>query len=93
MVAPCGLDLYIFISFMDHVQTKNHNYQPQDEKNKLMVFCPHVHSSSTTTKHLSWKILKPKCDNKNYRKLCQTFKLENEMKQKIKWITFPTFFI
>ncbi len=25
--------------FMDHVQTKNHNYQPQDEK-KLNVFLP-----------------------------------------------------
>ncbi len=33
MVAPYGLILFLFLSiFMDHVQTKNHNYQPHDEK-------------------------------------------------------------
>jgi hypothetical protein len=35
MVAPYGLILFLFLFlsiFMDHVQTKNHNYQPQDEK-------------------------------------------------------------
>jgi hypothetical protein len=62
-------------------------------KKKLTVFGPHVHPSSTTTKHLSWKILKPKCDKRNYKKICQILKLGNEMKLKIKWITFPTLFI
>jgi hypothetical protein len=32
MVAPSGLNLYILLIFMDHVQIKNHNYQSQDEK-------------------------------------------------------------
>jgi hypothetical protein len=38
MVAPCGLNLFIYINFMDHVQTKNHNYQPQNEKKKRWFF-------------------------------------------------------
>ncbi len=43
MVAPCGLYLLIF---MDHAQTKNHNYQPQNEK-KLDGFL----STCTFIKH------------------------------------------
>jgi hypothetical protein len=46
----------------------------------------------STTKHLSWKILKPKCDNKNYKR-CQIRKHESEMRLKIKWIIVPTLFI
>jgi hypothetical protein len=57
MVAPCGLNFYIFINFHGPLQTKNQNYQTQDEKN-WMFYYPHVHSSNKTTKHLSWKILK-----------------------------------
>jgi hypothetical protein len=37
VVAPCDLNLYILLVFMDHVQTKNDNYQPQDEK-KLDIY-------------------------------------------------------
>jgi hypothetical protein len=37
MVAPCGLNFYIFISFHGSWRTKNQNYQPQDEK-KIYVF-------------------------------------------------------
>jgi hypothetical protein len=61
-------------------------------KKEKMLFYPHVHPSSTTTKHLSWKILKPKCDNKNYKR-CQILKLESEMRLKNKWIIVPTLFI
>jgi len=39
MVAPFGLILFLFLSiFMDHVQTKNRNYQPQVEKQNWMFF-------------------------------------------------------
>jgi hypothetical protein len=61
-------------------------------KKELDFFNPCVHPSSTTKKYLSWKILKPKCDNKYYEK-CQIIKLEIEMRLKIKWITFATLFI
>ncbi len=57
-----------------------------------MVFYPHVHLSNTTTKHISWKLVKPKYDNKIYKK-CQILNLENEMKLKIKCKTFRTLFI
>ncbi len=57
-----------------------------------MFFNPHVHPSSTTTKHLSWKKIKVKCDNKKYKR-CQILNFENEMRLKVEWITFPTLFI
>jgi hypothetical protein len=39
MVAPLGFILFLFLSiFMDHVQTKNHNYQAQVEKQNWMFF-------------------------------------------------------
>jgi hypothetical protein len=63
---------------MDHVQTKNHKYQSQDEKKIGCFFDPHVHPSSTITKHLSWKFFKPKCNNTICKK-CQILKLESEI--------------
>jgi hypothetical protein len=30
-MAPCDLNLYILLVFIDLMQTKNDNYQPQDE--------------------------------------------------------------
>jgi len=43
MVAPCGLNLFILLVFMNHVQTKNHNYQAQDE-NKIRHFFIHIYT-------------------------------------------------
>jgi hypothetical protein len=51
----------------------------------------YTHQAQQEKKNFSWKILKPKCDNKR-KKRCQILKLENEMKIKIKWITFVTLF-
>jgi hypothetical protein len=73
VVAPFDLNLYILVVFMDHVQTKNDNYQPQHEIFLDIYIFSDVHLSSTTTKHLSQKTLKPKCDDKNYKK----FKISN----------------
>jgi hypothetical protein len=47
-MAPCDLNLYILLVFIDLMQTKNDNYQPQDEN--LYIY---IHLSTTTTKHLS----------------------------------------
>jgi hypothetical protein len=47
MVAPCGLNLYIFIS--NHgpcANKKNHNYQLQDEK-KIRCFFIHIYTHKT----------------------------------------------
>jgi hypothetical protein len=43
MVTPYGLNLYIYIIFINHVQTKNHNYQPQHEK-KIGCFFIHMYT-------------------------------------------------
>jgi hypothetical protein len=45
MVAPCGIYLFLLV-FMNHGQTKNHNYQAQDE-NKFGFFL----STCTPIKH------------------------------------------
>lgn len=70
------------------------NYQSKDEKQFRYFFIdPHVHSSSTTTKHFSWKIWNSQYDNKNYKKKKnQILVLENETRLKIKWIFFPNSF-
>jgi len=47
-MAPCDLNLYILLVFIDLMQTKNDNYQPQDEK--IYIY---IHLPTTTTKHLS----------------------------------------
>jgi hypothetical protein len=50
VVAPCDLNLYILLVFMDRVQTKNDNYQPQDEKNLDIYFfgcTPIKHNNKT----------------------------------------------
>jgi hypothetical protein len=77
MVAPCGLNFYIFISFHGSWQTKNQNYQPQDEK-KLAVFYSHVHSSNKTPFMENPKITMWQ----QKLQLCWILKLENEMKLK-----------
>jgi len=78
-MAPCDLNLYILLVFIDLMQTKNDNYQPQDEK--IYIY---IHLPTTTTKHLSWKTLKPKCDDKKYKKN-SNFKTWKWNRLKLKW--------
>jgi hypothetical protein len=60
--------IYIYLLvFMNHVETKKTIIINHKMKRNWMFFYSHVYPSNTT-KHLSCKILKPKCDNKNYKK-------------------------
>ncbi len=53
-----------------------------------MIFYPHIRSSTTITKHLSWKTLNPKCDkNKNIR-IAKFSNLKMKMRLRIK--KFPS---
>jgi hypothetical protein len=45
MVAPCGLNFYIFINFHGPWQTKNHNYQTQDEKIGCFFIHMYIHQT------------------------------------------------
>jgi hypothetical protein len=44
-MAPCDLNLYILLVFIDLMQTKNDNYQPQDEN--LYIYTPINHNNKT----------------------------------------------
>jgi hypothetical protein len=88
VVAPCDLNLYILLVFMDHVQIKNDDYQPQDEffldiYIYIQMYTYQAQQQNTFHK----KTLKPKCDDKNYKKI-QNFKLESEIDSKLSEKTF-----
>ncbi len=44
-MAPCDLNLYILLVFIDLMQTKNDNYQPQDEN--WYIYTPINHNNKT----------------------------------------------
>jgi hypothetical protein len=81
VVAPCDLNLYIFISFHGPCANKKRIIMNHKMKKNWIYIFSYVHLSSTTTKHFSQKTLKPKCGDKNYKKI-QNFKLKSEINSK-----------
>jgi hypothetical protein len=80
MLAPCGLNLYFYIFFMDHVVKKIININNRTKEN-LDNFLIHMYTIKHHNKTPFMKNLNSKCDKNKYKN-CQILKLRNENKIK-----------